>query len=325
MKAVRVQETGSLAGLSVAETDPPALQPGEVRIAVKACGINFADVLMVRGLYQEKPELPFIPGIEVAGEVIEIGEGVQRLKRGARVAAIVQRGGLAEEVAVAEAMAVPIPDTVDFITAAAFPVAYGTSHMALTHRAGLQSGETLLVLGAGGGVGLAAVEIGKHLGARVIAAASNSDKLDLALTKGADEAVDYRREDLRERVKALTEGRGADVILDPVGGRAFEASLRAITFEGRMVILGFASGEIGQVPANILLVKNIAVMGLYWGAYASKRPDVLTGSMETLLGWLGEGVARPHVSATHTLTETHLAMEALAERQATGKVVVTMS
>jgi len=323
MKAVRVHETGALDALCLEEVDPPALQPGHLRIAVKACGINFADVLMVQGLYQEKPELPFTPGIEVAGEVIEAGEGCQRLSPGMRVAAIVQRGGLAEELVVPEAMALPIPDSVDFITAAAFPVAYGTAHMALSHRGALQPGETLLVLGAGGGVGLAAVELGKHLGARVLAAASSPDKLDLARAKGADEGIDYRREDLRERIKALTEGRGADVILDPVGGRAFEASLRAINFEGRILVIGFASGEIGQVPANILLVKNIAVMGLYWGAYSTKRPEVLMSSMETLLGWLGEGIARPHVSATHTLSQARLAMQALAERRATGKVVVT--
>jgi len=322
MKAIRVHETGSIDRLALEEIAAPTPEEGELRLKVHACGINFADLLMVQGRYQEKPSLPFTPGIEVAGEVAETGKAASRFAPGTRVLAILPRGGLAEEAVVAETLAMPIPDGVDDVTAAAFPVAYGTSHLALTHRAGLQAGENLLVLGAAGGVGLTAVEIGKRLGARVIAAASSPEKLEIARGRGADDLVDYSREDLRERVKSLTGGRGANVAFDPVGGAAFEAALRTLDFEGRLIVIGFASGEIGQVPANLLLVKNISVLGLYWGSYGWKRPEVLMASMRELLGWLAHGEIAPHISAVYPLAEAARAMEDLAARRSTGKVVV---
>lgn len=324
MKAIRVHALGSLDTLDLEEVDDPVLKTGEVRMAVKACGINFADVLMVKGQYQEKPPLPFTPGFEAVGEVVEVGEGCERLKVGDRIMGLIQNGGLAEQATLPETLAIPIPDGIDWTAAAAFPTAYGTSHAALKHRANLQPGETLVVHGAAGGVGLTAVEIGKIMGARVIATASTPEKLEVARSKGADELIDYSKEDVRQRIKDLTDGKGADVIYDPVGGKAFEASLRAINFEGRILVIGFASGDIPTIPANIVLVKNIAVIGLYWGSYSWKKPEVLMASLTELLGWLGDGKIKPHVSETHPLADASKALKALAERRSTGKVVVTM-
>ncbi len=240
---------------------------------MRAAGINFADSLMVGGTYQVKPPFPFTPGLEAAGEVIETGDGVPSLLSGQRVLAVLRDGGgYAEEIVLDAATVLPIPESMDFVTAAAFPVAYGTSHFALTHRGHLQPGETLLVLGAAGGVGLTAVEIGKALGARVIAAAGGTDKLAVARSRGADELIDYRTESLRDRVRELTGGKGADVVYDPVGGDAFDQALRAVNWEARMLVIGFASGRIQAVPANLILVKNISVIGVVWGAQTQRHP-----------------------------------------------------
>jgi NADPH2:quinone reductase len=230
-----------------------SLEPHQVRIRVRAAGVNFADSLMVGGTYQVKPPFPFTPGLEAAGEIVETGSAVDGLQAGQRVLAVLRNGGgYAEEIVLDAAAVVPIPDAMNFVTAAAFPVAYGTSHLALTHRGHLQPGETLLVLGAAGGVGLTAVEVGKALGARVIAAAGGAEKLAVARSRGADELIDYREESIRDRVRALTGGKGADVVYDPVGGDAFDQALRAVNWEARMLVIGFAAGRIQAVPANLI-------------------------------------------------------------------------
>lgn len=324
MKAVRIHGLDGPRALVVEEIEPPAPGPGEVLLAVRAVGINFADTLMVRGLYQEKPPLPFTPGMEVAGEVIAIGPGVRRHALGDRVAAILPSGGLAERATVAEAMAVPLPDSVDFRTAAAFPIAFGTAHLALDHRAGLKSGETLLVHGAAGGVGLAAIAVGKRLGARVIATASTEEKRALARDCGADHVTGTEAGDLAARVREIARD-GVDVVFDPVGGALAMASLRVMAFEGRMVAIGFASGEIPRIPANLLLVKNLSLLGLYWGAYATRRPEPFAASLTTLLGWLERGEIRPRIGAVLPLERAGEALALLADRRALGKVVVEIA
>ena len=325
MKALLCRELGPVDGLETGERESPRPGSGELRIAVRACGINFADVLIVQGLYQERPVLPFSPGMEVSGIVEELGEGVAGFRPGDRVAALCGNGGLAEEVLAPAAGTVHISDAMDFESAAALPVASGTAHVGLSHRAALRSGEVLLVHGAAGGVGLAAVEIGKLMGATVIATAGSDAKLELASRRGADHVINYREGGFRERVKALTGGRGADVIFDPVGGAVFEESLRCINWEGRLLVVGFASGTIPKAPANLLLVKNCAVVGLYWGAYLRREPAVLMGAWKTLLDWHDAGRLRPHVSGVYPLERAVEALSAVAHRRSTGKVVVRVA
>ncbi|MBT5415845.1 MAG: NADPH:quinone oxidoreductase family protein [Rhodospirillaceae bacterium] len=309
--------------LEVGEAPSRAPGPGEVRIAIHAAGLNFADTLMVEGNYQVKPELPFVPGLEGAGEVIEVGEGVERVKPGDRVAATVEHGAFAEEAVAREIDTYPIPDSMSFEIAAGFPVVYGTSHVGLRRRANLQAGETLLVHGAAGGVGLTAVEIGKALGATVIASAGSAEKLEVARAHGADHLVNHRNEDLREAIKGLTGGRGADVIYDPVGGDVFDASLRCIAWEGRLLVVGFASGRIPKAPTNYLLVKNCAAMGVFWGAYRHRDPKVIADAMAELLAWYEAGKLKPLVSQTYDLAEAGTAMADMRARRSTGKLVVT--
>lgn len=323
MRAVLCKEWGGPEKLSVENVPSPAIRDGAVRIAVQAAGINFADLLLVSGQYQEKPAFPFTPGIEAAGTVIEVGVGVTNLKAGDRVMALTGTGAYAEEAVVDSARVLKIPDSMDFVTAAGFPVTYGTSYGALDWRAHLKAGEWLLVLGAAGGVGLTAVEIGKVMGARVIACAGGAEKLEIARQHGADYLIDYSREDIRERVKAFTGGRGADVVYDPVGGDAFDASLRSIAWGGRLVIIGFASGRIPQAPANILLVKNIDVIGFYWGSYQARKPELLRDSYAKLLGWFEQGKLKPYISAQLDLGDVAPAMALLRQRKSTGKVVLT--
>src|SRR6516225_5528423 len=284
---------------------------------------QFRRQLMVGGTYQVKPPFPFTPGLEAAGEVIETGSGVTGLRTGQRVLAVLRNGGsYAEEIVLDAATVVPIPETMDFVTAAAFPVAYGTSHFALTHRGRLQSGETLLVLGAAGGVGLTAVEIGKVLGARVIAAAGDADKLAVAKSRGADELIDYRSESIRDRVRELTGGKGADVVYDPVGGDAFEQALRAVNWEARMLVIGFASGRIRAVPANLILVKNISVIGVVWGAQTERDPAWMSRNLAELLRWWCQGKLKPLIAETFPLAEAGAALNALLSRRYAGKVVL---
>jgi NADPH2:quinone reductase len=287
--------------------------------------VNFADILMVAGRYQEKPAFPFVPGFEVAGTVRDVAAGVKGVQAGDRVIGLCDSGGYAEEVVCAAHEVFVMPEGMDFAAAAGFPIAYGTSEIALRRRGDLHPGETLLVLGAGGGVGLAAVEVGKALGARVIAAARGADKLALARAHGADAAIDYATEDLRDRVKELTGGAGADVVLDPVGGDAFDAALRATAWEGRVLVVGFAAGRIPQVPANLLLVKNIAATGVFWGAYRKRDPHALRDSFTRLFTWWRAGKLKPHISHRLSLAEAPRAMQLLGERKATGKVVLEVS
>ena len=323
MKALRCHSLDGIDALRVDDLPSPSSPgPGKVHLRIRAAGVNFADTLMVAGQYQDKPELPFTAGMEAAAEVVACGEGVAHVKPGDRVFALLGQGAFAEE-AVADAMQVaPLPPSMDFVTAAAFPIAYGTSHMALVHRARLQAGESLVVHGASGGVGLTAVEIGKKLGATVIATGGSDEKLEVCREYGADHLINYRREDVRERIKALTDRKGANVVYDPVGGDVFDASLRAIAWEGRLVTIGYASGRIPSIPANLLLVKNCAVMGLYWGRYAQRDPAPLMASLMELFGWYEEGALKPRIGATFPLEQAAEGLRMLVDRKAVGKVVI---
>ena len=298
---------------------PP--EKGEVRVEIAACGLNFADLLMAEGRYQDTPPAPFTLGMEFAGVVVAQGPGVSEPAVGARVAVVAGQGGLATSATVAADRCVTIPDAMSFVEAAGFQIAYGTSHLGLASRARLVAGETLLVLGAAGGVGLTAVEVGKLLGARVIAVARGAEKLAVCRAAGADHLVDSTTADLREAVRALG---GADVVYDPVGGAQFTEALRATNPEGRILVVGFASGEVPQIPANHLLVKNVDVMGYWWGGYMKFRPAALKASMAELLDWYEAGRLKPHVSHEIPFDRVEEAYELLRTRRSTGKVVVTM-
>ena len=323
MQAIVCQELGGPAALRLIEVADPRPGPGQVRVRVRACGINFADSLITRGQYQVQPQLPFSPGFEVAGEVLELGAGVDEFAQGDRVIAITPHGGYAEQVVVAATRCLRMPAAMPWVDGAAFPVVFGTSHVALAHRARLRKGELLVVHGAGGGVGLTAVAIGKQLGATVIATASSRAKLEAARAQGADHLIDAS-DDLRLRIRELSNGRGADVVYDPVGGDSFTASLRSMAFEGRILIIGFASGSVPQVPANHLLVKNVDVIGVNWPAYAELHPEVMIGSFRTLVQWYVDGAIRPHVSATYPLAQAVDALHEVVGRKSTGKIVITV-
>ena len=319
MRALVCETLGPVNSHRVQEIPDPVPGKRQVAVRVRACGVNFADTLIVQGKYQERPELPFVPGSEVAGEVIALGEGVKGIALGQRVMALTSVGGFAEIALAAADTLIPLPDGIDFTDAAAFTVAYGTSHVALETRAQLKAGETLIINGASGGVGLTALEIGKMMGATVIGLASTEEKRALVAERGADHVFDVADPELRDKVKALG---GADVGYDVVGGDAFNTMLRCMKFEGRLLTVGFASGEIPQVPANLLLVKNISVVGVYWGSYARNNPSVLMKSLVQLTQWLKDGQLQPHVSAVYSLDEATKGLEALANRQSVGKVVI---
>jgi len=325
MRALLCTAWGGPESLTLGDVPSPEPGPSEVLVEVRACGLNFADTLMIQGKYQERPEFPFSPGLEVAGEVLSVGPGVEDLAAGDAVIAFCGHGGLAERVIVAADNAIPTPDGMDFVTAAGFGVVYGTAHVGLERRGHLTPGEVLLVHGAAGGVGLAAVEVGRRMGATVIATASSEERLALAKAHGAHHAINYRKEEFRERVKSLTDGRGADVVFDPVGGEVFDQSVRCTNWEGRILVVGFASGTISQLPVNLTLVKNISVTGVYWGAYRRRDPAVLQQSWRQLLAWLEEGALSPHISATYPLEDAPAALESLMRRRATGKVVVKIT
>jgi NADPH2:quinone reductase len=307
---------------SIHDIDAPIPGVGEVSLSIAACGLNFADLLMIKGEYQDTPEPPFILGMEVAGVVEALGPDTSGPPVGTRVAVFGGQGGLAEQGCFPAERAVVLPESMGFTDAAAFQIAYGTSHVALAHSARLQPGETLLVLGAAGGVGLTAVEIGKLMGARVIACARGADKLEVARKAGADHLIDASTEDIRAVCKELG---GVDVVYDPVGGEQFRAAMRACNPEGRILSIGFASGDVPQIPANHLLVKNLSVMGLYWGGYLKFRPEVVTDSLRTLFKWYEDGRIKPHVSHVLPLDRVEEALELLRSRRSTGKVVVTPS
>lgn len=295
--------------------------PGEVRLRIEACGLNFADLLMSKGKYQEKPPLPITLGMEVAGTVDALGPDTTGPAPGTRVALFGGQGGLAEYGCFPVERCVPLPDGMPATEAAGFQIAYGTSHLALAHTARLQPGETLLVLGAAGGVGLTAVEIGKLMGATVIASARGAEKLEQARKAGADHLIDSDADTLRETVKSLG---GADVVYDPVGGAAFTQALRACNPEARMLLIGFASGELPEIKPNHLLVKNISVQGFYWGGFLTFNPTALTDSLAQLFAWYAEGRIQPHVSHTLPLEYAAEGLELLRTRKSTGKVVITI-
>ena len=319
MKAYQISEFDSPAELVDLPESPPA--PGEVQMEIRACGLNFADLLMMRGKYQERPTPPLTLGMEPAGVVTALGEGVTEFEIGQRVVCFTTTGGLATQGNFPAERCVPLPDSMPFEDAAAFQVTYGTSHLALDHKARMQPGENLLVTGAAGGVGLTAVEIGALMGANVIACARGADKLEICRKAGARHLIDSETADLREAVKALG---GADVVYDAVGGNQFRAAMRASNPEARLLAVGFASGDVPQIPANHLLVKNITVMGYWWGGYLNFRPKVLTDSLRTLLGWYEQGKLAPHIGASFPLERAGDAYDLLRARKSTGKVVVTM-
>lgn len=320
MRAWQIDTIGKPAQLKTLTERGPTR--GEARVAIAACGLNFADLLMAEGRYQEKPALPFVPGLELAGTVLELGPDTPGPAPGTRVAIYAGQGGLAEQGCFAADSLIPIPDSMTMAEAAGFQIAYGTSHLALQHKARLQPGETLLVLGAAGGVGLTAVEIGKRMGARVIACARGADKLQIARAAGADEVIDSDHPDLKGAFKALG---GVDVVYDPVGGAGFDAALRATRPDGRILAIGFASGTVPQVPANILLVKNITVIGFWWGGYLNFAPQVLRDSLATLMRLHDEGGLRPHISHLLPLEKLPEGLELLRSRAATGKVVIEIA
>lgn len=295
---------------------------GEVHIRVRAAGVNFPDALIVRGKYQLKPPFPFSPGAEIAGDVLTVGEGVRHVKVGDRVAAFCGVGGYAEEAIAPAAATMPIAPQMSYELAATFSLAYGTSWHAIRDRAQLKAGETLLVLGAAGGVGLAAVEIGKAIGATVIACASTADKLALAKKHGADVLINYETEDLREAIKAATNGKGPDVIFDPVGGKFSEPAFRSIAWRGRHMVIGFASGPIPSLPLNLTLLKGASIMGVFWGEFAKREPTANFAGLQEMMGWMAEGKLRPHISKTYPLTDSATALRDILNREVTGKIVI---
>ncbi len=322
MKAVLCKAFGPADTLVVEDVSSPEIKKNEVLLDVHAAGINFPDTLIIEGKYQFKPPFPFSPGGEASGVISAVGEKVSHLKVGDRVMALTGWGSCAEQIAVPAYNILPMPDAMDFTTAAAFSMTYGTAMHALKQRGALQAGETLLVLGASGGVGLAAIEIGKAMGARVIAAASSAEKLEVARQAGADELINYQDEDVRERLKTLTKGQGVDVVIDPVGGDLFETVFRSIAWNGRMLVIGFASGTIPSLPVNLPLLKGAAVIGVFWGSFAQRQPQDNVANFQQLFAWFAEGKLKPLVSQTFALEDTAQAINTLAARKAVGKLVV---
>jgi NADPH2:quinone reductase len=322
MKAVLCKSFGPAENLVLEEIASPEPKKNEILLDVHAAGVNFPDTLIIEGKYQFKPPFPFSPGGECAGVVVAVGEKITHMKPGDRVMALTGWGSFAEQVAVPAYSVMQIPKGMDFNSAAAFGMTYGTSMHALKDRANLQAGETLLVLGASGGVGLAAVEIGKAMGARVIAAASSAEKLAVARAAGADELINYSESSLKDEVKRLTGGAGADVIYDPVGGDLFDQAVRSIAWNGRLLVVGFASGRIPEFPVNLALLKGAAVVGVFWGSFAQRQPQDNLANFQQLFAWYAEGKLKPLVSQTFPLAKAADAINALGQRKAVGKVVV---
>ncbi|MEE4624576.1 NADPH:quinone oxidoreductase family protein [Pseudomonas alliivorans] len=324
MKALLCKAFGPASTLVLEDIPAPDIKKNEILLDVRAAGVNFPDTLIIEGKYQFKPPFPFSPGGEAAGVISAVGEKVTHLKPGDRVMALTGWGSFAEQVAVPNYNVLPIPESMDFTVAAAFSMTYGTSMHALKQRANLQPGETLLVLGASGGVGLAAVEIGKALGAHVIAAASSAEKLDVAKNAGADELINYTDTNLKDEIKRLTNGNGVDVIYDPVGGDLFDQAIRAIAWNGRLLVVGFASGRIPELPVNLALLKGASVVGVFWGSFAQRQPQDNAANFKQLFAWFEEGKLKPLVSQVYPLERAGEAIDALGERRAVGKVVVSI-
>ncbi len=325
MKAILCKAYGLPSSLVLEDIESQKPKEKEILVSLKACGVNFPDTLIIQGLYQFKPPLPFTPGSDIAGIVKEVGSEVKHLKVGDEVFGFVPYGGFAEEVIVPSNACFPKPPSMDFPTAASFLLAYGTSYHALKDRAQLKEGETLLVLGASGGVGLAAVELGKIMGAKVIAAASSDDKLALCKEYGADETINYETEDLKNRIKELTDGQGVDVVYDPVGGHYSEAALRSMAWEGRFLVVGFAAGEIPKIPLNLTLLKGCSIVGVFWGSFAMKTPKKNMVNTMELMQWYGEGKLKPHIHGIYPLADTSKALEEMMNRRVKGKVVIGMT
>lgn len=322
MKAVVCGAYGPPEQLRVAEVEQPAPGPGQVAIRVEACGVSFPDALIVQGKYQVRPPLPFTPGSEVAGVVTALGAGVRDVAVGDRVMAFTGTGGFAEHALAGADAVVALPAGVAFAPAAAFAMNYATTYHALKDRAGLQAGQTVLVLGAAGGVGLAAVELAVLMGARVIAAASSEEKLAVCKEYGAAATINYTTDDLKERVKALTGGRGVDVALDPVGGPYAEPALRGMAWGGRYLVVGFTAGDIPRIPLNLPLLKGCSIVGVFWGSFAAREPERNRANLGQLVAWLAEGRLRPLISATYPLEDAPRALADLLARRVTGKVVL---
>ncbi len=322
MKAVMCNAWGLPDTLVVEEHADLVATKDHVVIAVKAAGVNFPDVLIIQNKYQFKPPLPFTPGSELSGVITAIGDGVTTWKVGDQVIAFADYGAFAEQVVVPAAHLMPMPPGMPFDIAAAITLTYGTSHHAVCDRAQLQAGETMLVLGAAGGVGLAAIEIGKALGARVIAAASSEEKLAVCRAHGADATINYSTHNLREAIKAATDGKGPNVIYDPVGGEYSEAAFRSIAWRGRYLVVGFANGEIPKLPLNLMLLKGASVVGVFWGEFAKREPKANAQATRQLMSWLADGTIKPHISARYALADTAQALNDMAARKVTGKVVI---
>lgn len=322
MKAILCKEYGPADKLVIEDVPSPEAKGRGVKVRVKAAGLNFPDTLIIEGKYQLKPNMPFSPGGEMAGEVVAVGDKVTRFKVGDRVAGLTGYGAFAEEVIVPEQNLLPVPDGMSDEKAAAFTMVYGTSYYALKQRGNLQPGETLLVLGASGGVGLATVELGKAMGAKVIAAASSAEKLAIAKEAGADELINYTEEPLKDAVKKLTHSKGVDVIYDPVGGDFTERALRAMGWNGRHLIIGFAAGDIPKIPANLTLLKGCSVVGVFWGSFTQREPEASAQNMMELMKLYAEGKIDPKVSEVYDFEDYGKALGALTERRATGKVVL---
>lgn len=325
MKALLCSSFGSTENLQIQEIENPIPFKGQVLIEVKACGINFPDTLIIQNKYQFKPELPFAPGGEVSGIVKALGEGVNHVKVGDQVFALTGWGGLAEEVVADAYKTLPMPEGMDFITAATTMYTCGTSLHALKQRAHLQAGETLLVLGAAGGVGLAAVQIGKLMGAKVIAAASNDDKLAICKAKGADYTINYSSEDLRERIKEITDNHGVDVVYDPIGDRFSEPAVRSLAWQGRYLVVGFAAGTPASIPLNLPLLKGASIVGVFWGAFAQKQPKESMANFQQILNWIQSGELEQHIHKTYSLGEGAQAIQDLMDRKVIGKNVVSIA
>lgn len=325
MKAIVCNSFGLPNTLEFKETETPQPKEGEILISVKACSVNFPDTLIIQGKYQFRPEFPFSPGSDVAGIVEQVGEKVKHFKVGDEVVGFIPFGGFAEKAIVRATDCFPKPKGMSMVNASAFLLAYGTSYHALKDRAKLKEGETILILGASGGVGLTALELAKLMGAKVIAAASSVEKLALCKEYGADEVIDYTKESLKDRVKELTNGKGADVIYDPVGGHFSELALRAISWKGRHLVIGFANGEIPRIPINLTLLKGASIVGVFWGAFAQKEPKKSLENIQQLLTWFTKGDVKPHIDKTYSLENAPKALEDMMERKVKGKIVIDMS